>query len=593
MTHAPFAKAKQRILMSATLGNSGELERVTGISSIKKLPIVNEWDKKGVGRKFFIIPRLSLGKNSEAKVLLTLHKMAGRSVVLTPNDRVRNNVEEIVTNSLPETTIFTAKDIEDNKNAFLENENAMVVLANRFDGIDFPDDESRLLIVIALPRVTNIQEKFVVSRMGGTILYSERIRTRIVQAVGRCTRNTRDYSVVCILGSSIIKDLIEPNKLERYTPELRAEIEFGIENSSEYKTIEEIKTQVKSFLENDEDWQEAEECIVEKRNDFSIQENKDKNALEKLDKISQLEVQFQYAIWKKDYKEAFKKVSDIINFLNMPILNGYRSYWNYIGGTLSYFLVEEGNIEYKSIGLKMFQEVLKDNISVKWITTLEQKLYDTKEIKIEDDYVGEVLPQLERVLLEYPTKNKLEKQISLILKNLTDTSDKSGQKFEHGHMELGRLLGYVSKNINTNGAPDPYWIIGDICIVSEDKIYKTEKEIPICDAREVSTHEKWMRQNEPLITKKTQIYTVLISNSQRLDADAKHIVDNIYYLNYTEFIEWAKKALVTIRNIYSTFVEEGNCEWREATFCELKQNGVTPLGFLKLISKTLLKDICK
>ena len=382
MTHAPFAKAKQRILMSATLGNSGELERVTGISSIKKLPIVNEWDKKGVGRKFFIIPRLSLGKNSEAKVLLTLHKMAGRSVVLTPNDRVRNNVEEIVTNSLPETTIFTAKDIEDNKNAFLENENAMVVLANRFDGIDFPDDESRLLIVIALPRVTNIQEKFVVSRMGGTILYSERIRTRIVQAVGRCTRNTRDYSVVCILGSSIIKDLIEPNKLERYTPELRAEIEFGIENSSEYKTIEEIKTQVKSFLENDEDWQEAEECIVEKRNDFSIQENKDKNALEKLDKISQLEVQFQYAIWKKDYKEAFKKVSDIINFLNMPILNGYRSYWNYIGGTLSYFLVEEGNIEYKSIGLKMFQEVLKDNISVKWITTLEQKLYDTKEIKI-------------------------------------------------------------------------------------------------------------------------------------------------------------------------------------------------------------------
>lgn len=96
-------------------------------------------------------------------------------------------------------------------------------------------------------------------------------------------------------------------------------------------------------------------------------------------------------------------------------------------------------------------------------------------------------------------------------------------------MELGRLLGYISKNINTDGAPDPYWIIGDVCIVSEDKIYKTEKEIPICDAREVSTHEKWMRQNEPLITKKTQIYTVLISNSQRLDADAKHIVDNIYY----------------------------------------------------------------
>lgn len=592
MTHTPFAKAKQRILMSATLGNSGELERVTGINKIIKLPIVNEWDKKGVGRKFFIIPRLSLGKDSEAKVLLALQRMAGRSVVLTPNDRVGNTVKEIVTNFSPKTTIYTAKDIEENKNAFIENANAMVVLANRFDGVDFPDDESRLLFVIALPRVTNIQEKFLVSRMGGTILYAERIRTRIVQAVGRCTRNTRDYSVVCILGSTIIKDLIEPNKLVRYTPELRAEIEFGIENSSEYKEIQEIEIQVKSFLENDEDWQGAEECIVEKRNDFSVQEHKDKIALEKLEEISSLEVQFQYAIWKKNYKEAFKKVSEIISVLNMQLLNGYRSYWNYIGGTLAYFLVEEGNTEYKSIGLKMFQEVLKDNISVKWITTLEQKLFDTENKDIENDYVGEVLPQLEMILQEYPTKNKLEKQISTILHNLTDTSDKNGQKFEQGHMELGKILGYISKNKNSEGAPDPYWIIDDMCIVSEDKIYRSEKEIPICDAREVATHRKWMEQNEPLITKKTKIYTVLISNSQKLDLDAKHIVDDIYYLNYEEFVEWARRALTTIRNIHSTFVEEGNCEWRQAAYHELKKNGVTPLDFLKLISKTLLKDIC-
>lgn len=593
MTHAPFAGAKQRILMSATLGNSGELERVTGISRIKKLPIVNEWDKKGVGRKFFIIPRLSLGKDSEVNVLLALHEIAGRSVVLTPNDRVGSNVKEIVKNSSSKTTIFTAKDIEENKNAFIDNENAMVVLANRFDGIDFPDDESRLLIVIALPRVTNIQEKFLVSRMGGTILYSERIRTRIVQAVGRCTRNTRDYSIVCILGSTIIKDLIEPNKLERYSPELRAEIEFGIENSSEYKDIQEVEDQVKSFFENDKDWQGAEECIVEKRNDFSVRGYKDRTALEKLDEVSPLEVQFQYSIWKKDYKEAFEKISKIIATLNMQLLNGYRSYWNYIGGTLAYYLVEEGNMEYKSIGLKMFQEVLKDNISVKWITTLEQKLFDVKEIEIEDDYVGEILPQLEVILQEYPTKNKLEKQISKILHNLTDTSDKNGQKFEQGHLELGEILGYISKNINTDGAPDPYWIIGDMCIVSEDKIYKSEKEIPICDAREASTHKKWMEQNESLITKKTHIYTVLISNSKKLDSDAKHIVDDIYYLNYTEFMEWAKKALTTIRSIHSTFVEEGNCEWRQAAYRELKQNGVTPLDFFKLMSKTLLKDICE
>ena len=128
-----------------------------------------------------------------------------------------------------------------------------------------------------------------------------------------------------------------------------------------------------------------------------------------------------------------------------------------------------------------------------------------------------------------------------------DEGDNNGKKFEKGHEELGKVLGYISKNINTDGSPDPYWIIADMCFVSEDKIYKSEKEIPINDAREVATHKKWIQQNEPLVTKNTRIYTVFISNSERLDSDAKHIVEDIYYLNYAIFLDWAKRALDTIR----------------------------------------------
>ena len=65
MSFKPFVDAKQRILMSATLGRSGELERITGIEKIFRLPIVNDWDKKGLGRKFFVFPDLSLGKDEQ------------------------------------------------------------------------------------------------------------------------------------------------------------------------------------------------------------------------------------------------------------------------------------------------------------------------------------------------------------------------------------------------------------------------------------------------------------------------------------------------------------------------------------------------
>jgi len=56
LTHSPFADANQRIYMSATLGESGELERIIGVPKIKRLPVPAGWDKQGSGRRFFVFP---------------------------------------------------------------------------------------------------------------------------------------------------------------------------------------------------------------------------------------------------------------------------------------------------------------------------------------------------------------------------------------------------------------------------------------------------------------------------------------------------------------------------------------------------------
>src|SRR5437899_3293081 len=38
-THIPFAGARQRLYMSATLGEAGELERLTGTNKLVRLPV--------------------------------------------------------------------------------------------------------------------------------------------------------------------------------------------------------------------------------------------------------------------------------------------------------------------------------------------------------------------------------------------------------------------------------------------------------------------------------------------------------------------------------------------------------------------------
>ncbi len=594
ITHKPFASAKQRILMSATLGHSGELERITGLQKITKLPIVNDWDKKGVGRKFFILPSLSLEKDTEMNILLQLHKIAKRSIILTPKDKITEAISGIIINFSHGTKIFTAKDIEDKKDAFIKEKDAVVIMANRFDGIDFPDEESRMLIIVDLPRVVNIQEKFLVSRMGSNILYSERIKTRIIQAVGRCTRNTKDYSVVCILGNTIIKDLIEPSKLKCYSPELRAELEFGIENSKAYTSIGDILNNVKSFLNHDEEWKHAEEYIVEMRNDFIKEDEKLKMSLEKLGETASLEVHFQYALWKHNYLEAFTIISQIISKLNMQALNGYRSYWNYIGGTIAYKLLIDGKEEYRKIGSQMFQEVLKDNISIKWIGKLEQQIFslNCKEANTSSGNFDDILPKLEKKLMSYSTKEKLEKKIQKILECLNDFGTKKGLRFEDGHTELGEIIGYISKNSDDEGAPDPYWIIGDdICIVAEDKMYEVDKKIPLEHVRQALTHENWLRNNEELITQNIKVITIFITNAAGIEENARQFADNIYYVNKETFISWAYRVLNVIRKLYLTFVEEGNIEWRESTVNEFIKNDVTPRDFINLVTQKKLCDL--
>ena len=42
-----FAGAKQHVFMSATLGAGGDLERLTGYRSIKRLPVPDGWDPSG------------------------------------------------------------------------------------------------------------------------------------------------------------------------------------------------------------------------------------------------------------------------------------------------------------------------------------------------------------------------------------------------------------------------------------------------------------------------------------------------------------------------------------------------------------------
>jgi hypothetical protein len=223
-THPPFTRAKQRIYMSATMGEGGDLERLTGIEEIYRLPIPEGWNQQSIGRRLFFFPERALNDSDTSNLIISMIKRTDRALVLTPDDYQAKDFEALVEQEGYQT--FNVKQIEKSKKEFVSTNKAVAVIANRYDGVDLVGNECRLLIIKDLQRATNLQEKFLVTRLAAGILLNDRILTRVVQAFGRCTRSATDYAAVIILGDNLSK-ILAPEKRRYLHSELQAEIEFG------------------------------------------------------------------------------------------------------------------------------------------------------------------------------------------------------------------------------------------------------------------------------------------------------------------------------------------------------------------------------
>src|SRR5690606_18553332 len=95
-THEPFANANQRVYMSATLGEGGELERLTGRKQIVRLQVPMGWDKQGIGRRLFFFPGHSFDEEQSSALVLNMIQHAKRGLVIVPDNKRAGEVRELV-----------------------------------------------------------------------------------------------------------------------------------------------------------------------------------------------------------------------------------------------------------------------------------------------------------------------------------------------------------------------------------------------------------------------------------------------------------------------------------------------------------------
>ena len=561
-THAPFTEPRQRVYMSATLGEGGDLERLVGRRSIYRLPIPVGWDRQGVGRRFFLFPGMSLNNESEAELRRTLMRRAGRSLVLVPSDKKCAAVTKGVQAELG-FAVFGADAIESSKAPFVSTSNAVAVVASRYDGIDFPGEDCRLLFIEGLPKATNLQEHFLMTRMGANILFNERVQVRVLQAVGRCTRSLEDYSAVVISGEELTRYLTDSGRRQFLHPELQAEISFSVQQSMEV-TLQDFVENVDIFLKNGPAWEEANQQILSAREGICQREFP---ALAELSAVVAHEIDFQEQLWQGDYEAALASAGEVLAGLRASQLRGYRALWHYLAGSVA----QRASSDTGQKAQVHFANAKKAAPGVRWLVRLARH-QRAQAVMVEDN--ATVVEQIERVeaILDHLGPVYHRKYLIREKSILDGLYSENTGLFEEAHMRLGEMLGFEVGNVEEDATPDPWWITGRTCLVFED--HSGAQKTSVLDAtkaRQVASHPAWVKHNVKGASEAV-VLPVLVTPVRRATSGAMPHLQEVALWTLPDFRTWAENAMQVMRGLANTFSEAGDLVWRAEAIVQFEQN---------------------
>ncbi|THJ36167.1 DEAD/DEAH box helicase [Lampropedia aestuarii] len=223
-----YAKAAHRIFMSATVTDDAFLVKGLQLSPETISNPLTYTEETWSGEKMILLPSIiheDLDRESRVKWLATPgeNRKFGRVGLIPSHSRSKdweshgaritdkNNVD-VVIDGLRK-----------------GNYEQTVVLVNRYDGIDLPDSTCRILMFDSKPFSESLID-----------LYAERVRPNskatltktmrtIEQGMGRSVRGEKDYSVIIVVGTELVRTLRDASSRFYLSPQFAKQIEIGLE----------------------------------------------------------------------------------------------------------------------------------------------------------------------------------------------------------------------------------------------------------------------------------------------------------------------------------------------------------------------------
>ncbi len=223
-----YDRADQRIFMSATVTNDAFLIKGLGLDpAVVTNPLVYQ-DEKWSGEKMILIPSLIDESLNREEIVAAFSKSQPKRkygvVVLAPSfarceDWKKYGALIADTNTIDQfVTRLREGQCDDT-----------LVVVNRYDGIDLPDDSCRVLIFDSLPHSDMLVDRYTDScRVGSEVLATKTARI-IEQGLGRSVRGEKDYCAILLIGPDLVRDVRSAQSRRFFSDQTKTQVEIGLE----------------------------------------------------------------------------------------------------------------------------------------------------------------------------------------------------------------------------------------------------------------------------------------------------------------------------------------------------------------------------
>lgn len=249
---AGFAEARRRIYLTATLPDDSVLVSHfdAGPDSVSRA--ITPPSAADLGDRMILAPQEINPAISSEDVRQAMRQFADHLnvVVLVPS---RRRAESWI-NVADETAM--ADNIADVVERLNAGHVGLVVLINKYDGIDLPGAACRVPVIDGLPEAYSASDRREAVLLGDSEAITGRQLQRIEQGMGRGVRSTDDYCVVLLLGSALAQRIADPRNLAAFSPATRAQLRLSRELAAELggQDLRQLVQVMRQSLERDPEW---------------------------------------------------------------------------------------------------------------------------------------------------------------------------------------------------------------------------------------------------------------------------------------------------------------------------------------------------